>query len=143
MEALLQSFVELLLAVWQLLLALVAVVLPWTPLLAWVAFWSLAVDWVKLRLVMIRGGWIAVVLIALVATLVWGMVDPPMEGSHYLLGKTVGNFVGKFMYVTGLTVIMLVCGSVQLAGGCGKWAYFPEDAVEDEHGDAHSTAHAH
>lgn len=144
MEALLTSFVDLLLAVWQLLVALLAVILPWTPLYAWIAFWALAVDWVKLRLVLIRGGWIGLVLVALVATLVWGMVDPPTEGSHFLIGKTVGNFVGKFMYVTGLLVIMLICGSVQLAGGCGTWATFPEDAEEDMHAHAvHGDAPVH
>jgi len=145
MEALQHSFVDLLTALWQLSLALLAVIRPWAPLYAWIAFWALAVDWVKLRLVLVRGGWIGLVLIAVVATLVWGMVDPPTEGSHFLVGKTVGNFVGKFMYVTGLLVIMLVCGSVQLAGGCGKLASFPEDAAEDEHahGDSHSVAHAH
>jgi hypothetical protein len=152
MDALLQSFVQLLLAGWQVLMALLAVLVPWTPLAAWVAFWLFAVDWVKLRLVLVRGGWIGLVLIGMVAALVWGVVAPPASGTHLLLGLTVSNFVGKVMYVTALLVIMQLCGSVQLAGLCGAWASFPEETPVDhhghddhpaDHGDTHLAVHAH
>lgn len=139
MEALLQSVVDLLLAAWQVLIALLAVMAPWTPLVAWVAFWLLAVDWVKLRRVLVSGGWIGLVLIGLVAALAWGVAAPPADGVHRLLGLTVGNFVGKVVYVTALMVLMLICGSVQLAGGCGSWTVFPKDSPEDDHGhDVHA-----
>jgi len=144
MDAIFSSFVQLLLALWQFGIALIALVVPWTPLLAWVAFWLYAVNWVKLTRVLLQGGLIAVIFLGLVATLVWGVAAPPEEGVHRLLGLTVGNFTGKFVYVTALIVIMMLCGSVQLAGLCGSWASFPEPALEPEHGhDHHSGDHGH
>ncbi len=53
------------------LVSLVHLVLPWSPLIAWIAFWLFAVNWVKLRAVMLQGAWIGVVLIGLVMVLIW------------------------------------------------------------------------
>jgi hypothetical protein len=126
----LQHLVQLLLALWDLVVAVLALLVPWTPLAAWVAFWLYAVDWVKLREIIVRGGWIGLVLLGVMAAFLWGLVAPPESGAHHLLGLTVSNFVGKLIYVTSLLVIMQLCGSVQLAGLCGRWASFPEDAPE-------------
>ena len=71
MNQLLTSLQSLLAASWEVVIALLVLVLPWTPLLAWVAFWLLAVNWVKLRDILLRGGWIGVVLMGLVMVLVW------------------------------------------------------------------------
>ena len=157
MNELLTDLQKLLVASWNVLISLLELVLPWTPLLAWVAFWLLAVNWVKLRGVMLRGGWIGVVLIGLVMVLVWSLVAPPESGSHHLFGLNVSNFVGKTVYVTALLTIMFLCGSVQLSGACGTLAQFPEESPadeghghgSDEHGDGHDHAtdshggHAH
>jgi hypothetical protein len=140
----LSNAVALLGAAWQLVISLLAVVVPWTPLIAWLAFWLYAVDWVKLRAVMIQGGWIAVLLIGFVMILIWGLIAPPSSGHHYLLGLTLSNFVGKTVYVTALFTIMFLCGSVQLSGACGSWASFPEPAAEEEHhGHGHDAGHGH
>ena len=56
MNQLLTSLQSLLFASWDVVLAVLVLVSPWTPLLVWVAFWMLAVDWVKLRAVMVKGG---------------------------------------------------------------------------------------
>jgi hypothetical protein len=149
MNELLTDLQKLLVAGWDVLISLLVLVLPWTPLLAWVAFWLLAVNWVKLRDVMLRGGWIGVVLIGLVAVLVWSLVAPPESGSHHLFGlKNISNFMGKFVYVTALLTIMFLCGSVQLSGACGSLAQFPPDEAPDhddhEHGsDGHENGHDH
>ena len=139
MNDLLTSLQNLLAAGWDVLISLLVLILPWTPLLAWVAFWLLAVNWVKLREVLIRGGWIGVVLIGLVMVLVWSLVAPPASGSHHLFGLNVSNFVGKTVYVTALLTIMFLCGSVQLSGACGSLAHFPEPSHDDDdHGhDSH------
>ena len=142
MNDLLTSLQKLLAASWEVVISLLVLVLPWTPLLAWVAFWLLAVNWVKLREVMIRGGWIGVVLIGLVMVLVWSLVAPPVSGSHHLFGLNVSNFVGKTVYVTALLTIMFLCGSVQLSGACGSLAQFPEPSPDDgDHG--HGDDHGH
>jgi hypothetical protein len=105
-------------------------ILPWTPLIAWVAFWTLAVNWVSLRRVLLSGGWIAVLLLMVVAIIGWGVIAPPESGAHHMLGLTLSNFVGKTVYVTALVVIALLCGSVQLSGLSGSLATFEEREPE-------------
>lgn len=147
MLELIKSLTELLTASWHVVVSLLGLLLPWTPLVAWVAFWLLAVNWVKLREVMFKGGLIAVVLLGLTMVLVWGVVAPPALGSHHLFGLHVSNFVGKTVYVTALLTIMFLCGSVQLSGACGNLAHFPEDTSDDhDHGhghDDHGPSHGH
>ena len=138
----LTNVVALLGAVWHLVISILQLILPWTPLVAWLAFWLYAVNWVKLREVLAQGGWIGVVAIGFMMVLIWGVIAPPATGSHYLLGLTLSNFVGKTVYVTALFTIMLLCGSVQLSGACGDWATFPEPAADDDHGHGHDS-HGH
>lgn len=127
---LLNSLVNLLTALYQVVAELVAAIAPLLPLLIWVAFWTLAVDWVKLRHYFLRGGWIALLLVMFTAILVWGVVAPPESGAHNLLGLTVSNFVGKTVYVTAIVVITLLCGSVQLSGICGNLCRFDSPGPE-------------
>ncbi|MCX7407689.1 MAG: hypothetical protein NTZ32_06350 [Planctomycetales bacterium] len=145
MNQLLTSLQSLLVASWDVVLAVLMLVSPWTPLLAWVAFWMLAVNWVKLREVMIRGGWIGVVLMGLVMVLIWAVVAPPENGLHHLFGLKVSNLVGKTVYVTSLLTILFLCGAVQLSGACGSLAHFEEDAPEeDDHHSGHGDdSHEH
>lgn len=142
MEQILASLVEVFIAVWGLLIAVLGFVAPWTPLIAWLAYWLFAVNWTKMWPVMARGGWIGVFLLGLVMALVWGVVAPPTGGTHFILGLTVQNFTGKVVYVTSLFLMAMFCGFVQLSGSCGSWASFPDEPEADEHhhDDAH---HAH
>ncbi len=142
MHALDQSFIQLLTALGGLAVALGRVLLPLIPLVAWIAFWTLAVNWTKLRVVLLQGGWIGLALIAAVSVLIWGTVAPPPTGSHHLLGLTLGNFVGKTVFVTTLVCIMFLCGSVQLSGACGKLCQFDEPEPE-HHGGAHASGDSH
>jgi hypothetical protein len=128
-----QSLLNLVEALLQVLAALGQSIVPWWPLIAWIAFWTFAVNWVKLREVLLARGWVGVMLLAVIMILVWGIVAPPAGGSHHLLGLNVSNFVGKLMYVTGLLVIMLLCGSVQLSGAVDRYLHFVEP-MEDDHG---------
>ena len=138
----LTNAVALLGAVWHLVISILQLVLPWTPLIAWLAFWLYAVNWVKLREVLAQGGWIGVLAIGFMMVLIWGVIAPPSTGAHYLFGLTLSNFVGKTVYVTTLLTIMFLCGSVQLSGACGNWATFPEPAADDDHGHGHDS-HGH
>jgi hypothetical protein len=131
------SLVALFGALWQLVVAILVLVAPWTPLIAWLAYWLFAVDWVKLRAVMLQGGWIAVPLIGFVMILVWGLIAPPVGGYHVVLGLRLSNFVEKTVFVTALFTIMFLCGSVQLSGACGSWARFPEPEPEEAHAAHH------
>ncbi|TWT56711.1 hypothetical protein KOR42_00650 [Thalassoglobus neptunius] len=134
---LLHSLWAVVVAVANLLVALVIFVAPWVPLLAWIAFWLCAVNWRRLYPVLMKGGMIGVVLIGLIAMLVWSMVSFPDGGVHRLYGLEVSNMVGKMVYVTSLTVIAFLCGSVQLSGCCDSICCFndkqdpaPEEAAQ-------------
>jgi hypothetical protein len=140
---LLNSLVDLSVAVYHVIVALIATIVPWTPLIAWVAFWTLAVDWVKLRVFILGGGWLGLLMMMFLAILGWGCIAPPESGSHFVLGLTLSNFVGKTVYVTALAVIALLCGSVQLSGVCGPLCDFTEDEPASGHEDPHGSAHAH
>lgn len=137
MEALLENLLNLVTSLWGVIWALVAIIGPWTALIAWVAYWLLAVDWSKLAPVMFRGGVVGVVLLGLMAALVWSVVSPAPYGHKFFQVLKVENFTGKLMYVTTLIVIMYLCGSVQLTGLCGSWASFPEPVEEPAHGHGH------
>ncbi len=126
MDILLRSLLEFLLAGWDVLVAIWLLVVPWTPLAAWIGFWLFAVDWVRLRQVLLAGGWIPVLLIAIVMIFVWGAVAPPPQGVHHLFGLKVSNYVGKTVYVSGLFALMFLCGAAQLAGCCAGWRLLPE-----------------
>lgn len=144
MEELIQNLGQLVNALWGVIVALGALLLPWLGLVAWVLFWTLAVNWIKLRDVLVKGGWIGVVLIGLVMVLVWGNVAPPADGYHSLLGLKLSNFVGKTVYVSALFVIMFLCGSVQLSGAVDRFLHFVEPEPDDVHGHAHAHAsHGH
>ena len=39
------------------------VLVPWTPLAAWIIVWLFAVNWEKLRATLAKGGWVGLVLI--------------------------------------------------------------------------------
>lgn len=144
MDAVFELFHSLVNVFWSLLdvvVAFVKVILPWLPLLAWIAFWSLAVNWVKTFDILRRGGFIGVLLLMFVAVIVWGAVAPPIDGAHTIFGLTVSNYAGKFIYVTMLTCITLLCGSVQMSGTFGNLIDFSdENEAADEHGHG---AHAH
>ena len=79
MENLLNSLLELIIAVWNLVESLFHLILPWTPLVAWVAFWLLAVNWVKYRAVLLKGGWTGLAFIGLIMIMIWGLIAPPVR----------------------------------------------------------------
>lgn len=138
MLPLLNSLLDLIVSAWNVVEALVAMVLPWTPLIVWVAFWMLAVNWVTFRDVLLKGGWVALFLIGFCMILIWGLIAPPVDGYHYLFGLKLSNFVGKTVYTTTLFCIMFLCGSVQLSGAVDRLIRFDEpEAGEDSAAAAH------
>lgn len=141
MYQLLDSILNLVIAFWNVARDLFVLLLPWTPLVAWVAFWLLAVNWVKYRAVLIKGGWTGVFFIGLMMILIWGLIAPPEGGVHHVFGLSLSNFVGKTVYVTALFSIMFLCGSVQLSGACGPLICFKneDEPAEPDHG--HAAAH--
>lgn len=153
MSELLISLSDLIVAAWSLLKAVSGLLLPWFPLAVWIGFWLCAVNWIKLRDVLIsKGGLLGVLLIGAVWVLIWGVVAPPESGRHFILGLSVTNYVGKVVYVTALFCLMFLCGSVQLSGCCNQWCEvtLPDPHAHGDHGHGghghdshgHSAGHA-
>ena len=67
---LLDSLLQLMIALWSTFYSLAVLVLQYAPLIAWVAFWLLADNWEKYRHVLANGGWIGLILIGFVMVLV-------------------------------------------------------------------------
>lgn len=140
MDALFDLFSSLVDVLWSLLnvvVNLARVILPWLSLLAWIGFWTFAVNWAKALPVLRKGGMVGVILLMFVAVLVWGAMAPPIDGRHMMLGLSVSNYAGKFIYVTMLTCIALLCGSAQLSGAFGRICEFADEPAEDDHGHDH------
>jgi hypothetical protein len=127
---LLESLVGVMESLLDVIVALVQLIVPWLPFLAWVGFWTFAVNWRKAFPIIQRGGFIGIGLLMLVTVLVWGAFAPPPEGTHFLFGLTVSNYAGKMIYVTTLTCIALLCGSLQLSGTFGSCCTFENDSEE-------------
>jgi uncharacterized membrane protein YuzA (DUF378 family) len=123
---------NVILAVVGLAAALATTIAPWWPLIAWIAFWLLAVNWRRLYPVISSGGFIGLLLLWFTMILVWGVVSPPEGGTHHILGLHVSNFFGKMIYVTGLYVITALCGVTQLSGACDRCLRFEEDGPSAE-----------
>ena len=122
----------------DLISALVSILLPWTPLAAWIVFWTFGVNWVKLRESLAKGGWVGLVLIGAVTVLLWGTIAPA-SGAFDFFGLKVSPFVEKTVYVSGLYCIMFLAGALQLSGCCASCCQFSEPIqIAETHGnDAH------
>lgn len=130
---------------WELLVAMLAVLAPWTPLAAWIVFWLFAVNWVRLRETLAKGGWVGVVLIGAIMVLVWGNIAPGTGGFDFF-GLRVSNFVEKTVYVSGLFVMMFLAGALQLSGFCAACCQFEEPILIAEthgHDAGHGESHGH
>ena len=141
MQAFFDSLINFLLAGWNVVVELCQLVGDGVllGLLAWIVFWTFAVNWVKFRGMLQNGGIIGLLLVGVAAVLVWANIAPPAGGIHSLLGLEVSNYIGKTMYVTALYCIMFLCGSVQLSGFCAGCCQFEEDdAAEAE---SHAASH--
>ena len=144
MHDLLQALRQLWESLGSLFLALAGVLLPWTPLAAWIAFWLYSVNWQKLRPTLAKGGWTGVFLLGALTVLVWGTISPSSVKAD-VYGLLVSNYVEKTVYVSALICIMFFCGSLQLSGFCGECCRFEEQELvaEDHHGGHAADDHGH
>jgi hypothetical protein len=84
--------------------------LAWALLIAWLAWWLLAVDWKKTWPVLAGGAWAPVALLLFIAALVWSRLAPqcPWAGFEHL--PTFWWQLGAVAIVAALT---LFCGWLQ------------------------------
>ena len=149
MQVLLEAISRVGSSFWELLVAMLAVLVPWTPLAAWIVFWLFAVNWIRLRQTLAKGGWVGLVLIGASMVLVWGSISSG-SGAFDFFGLRVSNFVEKTVFVSGLFVMMFLAGALQLSGFCAGCCQFNEPVLiadthghDAGHGDSHSLGGEH
>ncbi len=133
-ESIVEALGQIIFSLQQIISSIASVVLtaPVFPVLCWTVFWLLAVDWVRLRQILLKGGWLGVMLIGFVMVVVWQQISP---GSQAVLGLELDGYIEKLVYVTALLSLMFVCGAVQLTGCCSRWC--AAGTAESESTDAH------
>ena len=119
LENLVEAVGQILLGLKQILTVLATEVFsaPVLPILLWSLFWLFAVDWTRLRQIILKGGWLGVVLVGVVMVIIWQQVVPEAE---VVLGLKVNGYIEKMVYVTALFTVMFVCGAIQLTGCCAR-----------------------
>jgi hypothetical protein len=107
--------------------------LPW---LVWCVWWLWAVNWRKAWPMLAEGGWVPVVLLLILASLAWAMIDA-RPGS--LLGLvTLSNGWWQLGNVVALAALALFCGWLQ-----GYLAWTPPEISVEPPPPEHGTLHAH
>jgi hypothetical protein len=111
-------------------------------LVAWVAWWLCAVNWVKAWDWLAKGAWVVVVLLVVIGALVWSRIAP----SAYSLGfMHIPNFWWQLVGTSLLACLALFCGWLQ---GVLNWMpadipIYPEGAADDTHGHEHAVGALH
>src|SRR4051794_19855942 len=88
------------------------------PVLLWMAFWLLAVDWRKVWAVLAQGAWAPCVLLGLIVATAWSRMDP--VECRCLPFATIPPFWWQLGAVAALASLALFSGWLQ-----GQWNYSP------------------
>ena len=99
------------------LLSVLLMLLPWA---LWCVWWLFAVNWHKAWPMLADGGWAPVVLLMIVASLSWAMIDS--RPCNCLGFMVVPNGWWQFGNVCTLTALAFVCGWLQ-----GYFAWTPAE----------------
>jgi hypothetical protein len=136
---LLHTLIDLFWILLQLLGNLLQLLLAWSLLLAWVAWWLWGVNWRKAWPVLAQGAWVPVLLLVVLGALVWSQIAP----SDFSLGfASVPNFWWQLTAAGLLAASALFLGWVQ---GVMGWSP-PEVAIYAEGGENdrdHGHGHGH
>ena len=134
LDSIVEALGQIIFGLQQIVSSIASVVLtaPVLPVLCWTVFWLLAVDWIQLRQILLKGGWLGIMLVGFVMVIVWQQISP---GSQAVLGLELNGYIEKLVYVTALLSLMFVCGAVQLTGCCTRWC--AAEVVEGETTDSH------
>ncbi|MEC7556661.1 MAG: hypothetical protein VYA32_05750 [Planctomycetota bacterium] len=134
LDSIVEALGQIIFGLQQIVSSIASVILtaPVLPVLCWTVFWLFAVDWIQLRQILLKGGWMGIMLVGFVMVIVWQQISP---GSQAVLGLELNGYIEKLVYVTALLSLMFVCGAVQLTGCCTRWC--AAEAVEVETTDSH------
>lgn len=117
MSELVSTLVQLVNVLLRLAGELLGLLLMWSLLVAWVAWWLLGVNWKKAWAVLAEGAWAPLVLVGVAGALAWSQMAP---SSCSCLGfVAVPNFWWQLGAVGLLAAATLFCGWLQ---GVLGWA---------------------
>ncbi|HTN00711.1 hypothetical protein [Planctellipticum variicoloris] len=116
MSGVVESLSTFLAAGGDLAAAFLLLIRPWVPLGAWAAFWLFAVDWMRLRRILVpQSGMVGLLLIAVFAAWISTLIAPVTAKSLLL------PVVERIALLTTWIVVMMACGALQLLGCTGVW----------------------
>jgi hypothetical protein len=122
-------FLEIILQLLALLAQVAVLLLPVLPLILWCVWWLLCVNWKKAWPILAAGGWVPIILLVLMSSLVWSRLYPTCD----CLGFPLPVFLWQLVSVTILVLLALFCGWVQ-----GRLGWTPAEVHFDppppEHG---------
>ena len=134
---------EVLATLWQLVVVLFNLVvellwlgLTWSLLLAWVAWWTFAVDWQKTWKVLAQGAWVPLVLLSAIGAFVWSRIAP--GNLNFLNLVVIPNLLWHLLGVGLLVGLTLFCGWLQ-----GVFGWTPAEVSLGPPAPAGHEAHAH
>jgi hypothetical protein len=133
----LQTLGQLVLNLRDLIVELLVLVLRWSPLIAWIAWWLGAVNWRKAWRALADGAWAPLLLLIVMASLVWSRLDP--GDCFCLVLFTVPNFWWQLGGVALLAAIAFLCGWLQ-----GVFGWTPAEIdLEPPAAAVHAHGHHH
>jgi hypothetical protein len=132
----LQTLIQLVTAIFQLVVEIGQLGLQNALILTWIAWWLWGVNWTKAWGVLARGGWVVVVLLDVQVALAWSAIAPSSADLFGLF--TLGNFWWQLGSVTILVLVALFCGWVQ-----GQFGWAPAEISFDPPAPVHDAHHGH
>lgn len=115
------------------LLSVLLALLPWV---LWCVVWLFAVNWRKAWPLLVAGGWAPAVLLLVMSSMAWAMIDA--RPCNCLGFMTVPNGWWQLGYVGTLAALALVCGWVQ-----GYFAWTPLEISTEPPLEAHGHEEHH
>ncbi|HEY7329123.1 MAG TPA: hypothetical protein VH592_15885 [Gemmataceae bacterium] len=117
------------------LLSLLLALLPWA---LWCVFWLFAVNWRKAWPMLAAGGWAPALLLLVMASMAWAMIDA--RPCNWLGSLVVPNGWWQLGFLSTLAALAFVCGWLQ-----GYFAWTPPEISTEPPLETHDhhDAHAH
>jgi hypothetical protein len=106
------------------------------PWLVWCVWWLWGVNWRKAWPMLAEGGWAPVVLLMIIASLAWAMIDA--RPGHIVGLVYLANGWWQLGNVLALATLALLCGWLQ-----GYFAWTPPEISVEPPPPEHDVLHAH
>lgn len=139
MEQLFYTLQDLAIVLSYLTLDVFTLLLSWSLLIVWVAWWLFAVNWSNTWPVLRQGAWVPFVLLCVMGALVWSRLEP--TSCSCLRFVTVPNFWWQLGSVGLLVGLTLFCGWLQTYFGWTPPVINVEPTPHGDHDDAHGHGH--